>query len=69
MSRIGKLPVVIPAGEVEAVKTSDQRQGALGIWRCAINPLVKVEARTVRCSFSRAIAREAMPCMAPRVSW
>jgi large subunit ribosomal protein L6 len=55
MSRIGKQPVVIPAGVEVAVKDElINVKGALGVMALAINPLVKVESKDGSLSFSPA---------------
>ena len=55
MSRIGKLPVAIPAGVEVAVKDElINVKGALGAMALAINPLVKVENKDGSLSFSPA---------------
>jgi large subunit ribosomal protein L6 len=55
MSRIGKLPVAIPAGVEVAVKDEMINvKGALGAMALAINPLVKVESKDGSLSFSPA---------------
>jgi large subunit ribosomal protein L6 len=55
MSRIGKLPVVIPAGVEVAVKDElINVKGALGAMALAINPLVKVESKDGSLFFSPA---------------
>ena len=55
MSRIGKLPVSIPAGVEVAVKDElINVKGALGAMALAINPLVKVENKDGSLSFAPA---------------
>ncbi len=55
MSRIGKLPVAIPAGVEVAVKDElINVKGALGAMALAINPLVKVENKDGSLSFAPA---------------
>ena len=55
MSRIGKLPVAIPAGVEVAVKDElINIKGALGAMALAINPLVKVENKDGVLSFAPA---------------
>jgi len=55
MSRIGKLPVTIPAGVEVAVKDElINVKGALGALALAINPLVKVENKDGSLSFAPA---------------
>ncbi len=53
MSRIGKLPVTVPAGVEVAVKDElINVKGALGAMALAINPLVKVESKDGSLSFA-----------------
>ena len=55
MSRIGKLPVAIPAGVEVAVKDElINVKGALGAMALAVNPLVKVENKDGSLSFAPA---------------